>query len=118
MKLVIRKEEKGFDVVEWFIDDTLGDKYLGCFPLGHGPLLHVIIDVHWFKKTTPKLYIGPFQISKMTRLKKWITQYNKLDTKIPIFAIPEDPNNPNHILPWHPKKWEDIQNNQFSIVGR
>jgi hypothetical protein len=69
------------------------------------------------KKQPQTLYTSPFQISIMTRLKKKFTQYNKLDTKIPIFAILENPNNPNHILPWHLKKWEDIQNNQFSIVG-
>jgi len=36
---------------------------------------------------------------------------------VPIFAICEDLHNANHITPCKPKKWEDIQDNQFLIVG-
>jgi hypothetical protein len=76
-----------------------------------------MVDVHRFKKATPNIIYQPFSNIHNDEIKKKFKQYNKLDTKIPIFAILENPNNPNHILPWHLKKWEDIQNNQFSIVG-
>jgi hypothetical protein len=39
---------------------------------------------------------------------KKITQYNKFDTKVPIFAIHEDLHNVYHITPRKSKKWEDI----------
>jgi hypothetical protein len=48
---------------------------------------------------------------------KKITQYNKFDTKVPIFAILEDSHIVDHITPRKPKKWEDIYDNQFLIVG-
>jgi hypothetical protein len=36
---------------------------------------------------------------------------------MPIFVIPEDSYNANHIIPCKLKKWEDIQNNQKLIIG-
>jgi hypothetical protein len=45
-KLVVRKEEIKFNVVDYcFIDDVIGDEHLGCFPFGNDPLLSVMVYV-------------------------------------------------------------------------
>jgi hypothetical protein len=41
-------------------------------------------------------------------IKKKITQYNKFDTKMPIFAVPKNSHNVDHITPCKLKKWEDM----------
>jgi hypothetical protein len=67
-----------------------------------------MVDVHHFKKVPPNIVYHPlFNIHK-NKIKKRITQYNKFDTKVPIFAILEDTKNLRHILPQKPKKKEDI----------
>jgi len=60
-KLVVGREDKGFDVVEcWFVDDTLGNKFLGCFPFGNDPLSSVIVKVQHFKRTLANIVYYPF----------------------------------------------------------
>ncbi len=99
-KLVVRKEDKGFDVVEcWLVDDTLNNEFLGFFPFGNDSLPGVSINVHHFKITPPTIIYCPFSNIDKDGIKKIITQYNNFDTKVPIFAIPEDSHNANHITP-------------------
>ncbi len=64
-----------------------------------------------------RLFTIPFSKKHVNEIKTQITMYNKFDTKVPIFAISEDPKRPNYIFPHCPKKWKDIQNFQFLIVG-
>jgi hypothetical protein len=66
----------------------LGNEFLGCFPFGNDSLLGVSIDVHHFKRTTPNIVYCP--LSDIHKDKKKITQYNRFDTKVPIFAILEN----------------------------
>jgi hypothetical protein len=93
------------------IDDTLGNKFLGFFPFGNDPLPSVSIDIRCLKKTRPNIVYCPLSYIHKDEIKKKITQYNKFDTKLPIFAILEDPHNADHIIPRKSKKWEDIPNN-------
>jgi hypothetical protein len=86
----------------------LGNEFLGCFPLGNDLFLSVSIDVHCFKKTHSNIVYRPLSDIHKEEIKKKITQYNKFDTKVPIFEIPEDPHNADHITPQKLKKWEDI----------
>jgi hypothetical protein len=111
-KLVAQKENKGLNTIECqFIDDMLGNEFLGCFPFGNDLLPGVSIDVHCFKRAPPNIvYCLLIDIHK-DEIKKRITQYNKFDTKMPIFVILEDLHNAKHITPCKPKKWEDIQDN-------
>jgi hypothetical protein len=86
----------------------LGNEFLGFFPFGNDLLPSVSIDVHCFKRTPPNIVYHPLlDIHKDDFFKK-ITQYNKFDTKVPIFAIPKDSHNVTRIIPCKPKKWEDI----------
>jgi hypothetical protein len=111
-KLVVEKKDEGFDTAKCrLVNDTLGNEFLGCFPFGNDPFLNVSIDVHHFKKTPPNIVYCPLSDIHKDEIKKRITQYNKFDTKVPIFVIPEDLHNANHIIPRKPKKWEDIQDN-------
>jgi hypothetical protein len=70
------------------------------------------------KEHLPTLFIVHSLISTRMRLKKRSTQYNKFDTKVPIFVILEDLQNANHIIFCKPRKWEDIQDNQFLILNQ
>jgi hypothetical protein len=82
------------------------------------PVPGVMVDVHHFKKAPPNILCWPLLDIHKDKIKKKIMQYNKFDTKVPIFAIPKDPKSLGHILPQKPRKWEDIQNHQFLIVRR
>ncbi len=118
-KLVVRKENKGFNVANCqLIDHTLGNEFMGCFAFGNDPLPSVSIDVHCYNRTPANIVYHPLLDIHKDEIKKRITQYNKFDTKVPIFAILEDPLNVDHIILRKSKKWEDIQDNQFLIVGR
>ncbi len=90
------------------VNDTLGNEFLGCFPFGNDPLPSVSIDVHRFKRALPNILYRPLSDIHKDEIKERITQYNKFDTKVPIFAIPEDPLNVDHITLCKSKKWEDI----------
>jgi hypothetical protein len=87
----------------------LSNEFLGCFPFGNDSLPGVSINVHHFKITPPNIVYCPLLDIHKDGIKKIITQYNKFDTKVPIFAILEDLHNANHITPCKLKKWEDIQ---------
>jgi hypothetical protein len=100
------------------INNTLGNEFLGCFPFGHDPLPSVSIDVHHFKRAPPNIVYRPLLDIHKDDIKKIITQYNRFDTKVPIFVIHEDLQNANHIIPQKSKKCEDIKDNQFFIVGK
>jgi hypothetical protein len=89
----------------------LGNEFMGCFPFGNDLLLNISLDVHHFKKTLPNIVYHPFSDIHKDEILKRITQCNKFDTKVPIFVIPKNPHNSNHIFPHKPKKWEDIQDN-------
>jgi len=83
-KLVVGKEDKGFDVAECqLVNDTLGNEFLGCFPFGDDPLPSVSIDVHCFKKDMPTLYIVHSRISIRMRLKKISHNIISLTPKCP-----------------------------------
>ncbi len=59
-KLVVEKEDKGFNVAKCqLIDNTLGNEFLGCFLFANDSLLGVSIHVHHFKKTTPNIGYRP-----------------------------------------------------------
>ncbi len=91
-KLVVGREDKGFDVVEcWFIDDTLDNKFIGCFPFGNDPLLSIIVKVHHFKRAFANIVYYPFLDIHKDDIKKRIMQYNKFDTEKPIYVILENP---------------------------
>jgi hypothetical protein len=90
-KLVVKKEDKQFNMAKyWFVDDTLGNEFLGCFPFGNDLLLGVSIDVHRFKRAPPNIVYHPLLDIHKDEFLKRITQYNKFDTKVPIIAIHED----------------------------
>jgi hypothetical protein len=111
-KLVVRKEDKGFNVTKCrFVDDTLGNEFMGCFPFGNHLLQGVSIDVHRFTKALPNIVYCPFSNVHKDDFFIKITQYNKFETNVPIFVIPEDPHSVEHITPYKSKKWEDIQDN-------
>ncbi len=95
----------------------MNNEFLGCFPFGNDSILGVSIDFHCFKITPPNIVYCPLSDIHKDGVKKIITKYNKFDTKVPIFAIHEDPHNANHVTPCKPQKWEDILDNQFLIVG-
>jgi hypothetical protein len=117
-KLVVEKEDKIFDAIECqFVDDTLGNEFLGCFPFGNDSLPSVSIDVHYFKRAPPNIVYRPLSDIHKGDFFIKITQYNKFDAKVPIFAILEDSHNAKNNIPRKPKKWEDIQNNHILIVG-
>jgi hypothetical protein len=85
------------------------------FPLGNDLIPSVKVDLHRFKIAPPNIVYQPFLDIHKDKIKKRITQYNKFDTKVPVFVILKDPK--NQILPRKLKKWEDIQNHQFLIIG-
>lgn len=117
-KLMIEKEDKGFDVAKCqLVNDKLGNEFMGCFPFGNDPFPSISIDVHCFKRAPPNIVYFSLSDIHKEEIEKMITQYNKFDTEMPIFVIP-DLRNANHIIPHKPKKWEDTQDNQFSIVGK
>jgi len=77
-KLVVGKEDKRFDVVECqFINDTLGNKFLGFFPFGNDPLSGVTIKVHHLKRAPTNIVYHPFLDIHKDDIKKRIMQYNK-----------------------------------------
>jgi hypothetical protein len=82
------------------------------------PVPDVMVDVHHFKKVPPNIVCWPFLDIHKDEIKKRITQYNKFDMKVPIFATPKDSKSLGHILPQKLRKWEDIWNHQFLIVRR
>jgi hypothetical protein len=74
-KLVVGKDEKGFDVTECrLVDDTLGNKFLDCFLLENDLILGVKVDVHCFKKMPPHIIYQPFSNIHKEKIKKRITQ--------------------------------------------
>jgi hypothetical protein len=53
-----------------------------------------MVDIHHFKKVFPNIVCGPLLDIHKDKIKKRIMQYNKFDTKVPIFVIPKDPKSP------------------------
>jgi hypothetical protein len=118
-KIVMGKKTKGFDLVECHVKDvTIRKEYANMFQLGFAPVKDVRLLVNRFKRSSPKIVYYPLSREHVNKIKTQIVIYNKYDTKVPIFVIPEDPERPNFILPHHPKKWEEIHNLQFLIVGK
>jgi RecJ-like exonuclease len=76
---------------------TTNNEFLGCFPFGKDLLLGVSIDVHFFKRAIPNIVYHPLSDIHKDEIKTRITQYNKFDTKVPIFAILEEAQNADHI---------------------
>lgn len=108
-KLVVEKENNGFDGAKCqLIDDALGNEFLGFFPFGNDSFPSISIDVRHFKRALPNIVYCALSDIHKDEIKKRITQYNKFDTKMPIFAIPEDLHNADHITPCKLNKWEDI----------
>ncbi len=112
------KEVKSFDFVECHIKDAMiGEEYANLFPLGFSSIKGANIFINHFKRLPPEMIYHPFSQKHVNEIKMQIIVYNKFDIKVPIFTISKDLEKPNCILPRHPKKWEDIQNFQFFIVG-
>jgi hypothetical protein len=84
----------------------LGNKFLGCFLFENDPFLGVSIDVCHFKKSPPNIAYHPF--SDIHKGEIFFKSHN---------IISLTPHNADHITPRKLKKWEDIQDNQFLIVG-
>jgi hypothetical protein len=112
------KEAKGFDPIECRIKDiTIGEEYAKSFPLGFTLVKDVKLHVNQFKRSPLEIIYHPFSREHVNKIKTQITIYNKFDTKAPIFAILENLERPNSIIPHRPRKWEDIHNLQFLIVN-
>jgi hypothetical protein len=110
--------KKGFNLVECNMKDvTIGEENVKSFPLGFALVKDMNSLVNRFKRSPPKIVYRPFSRKHVNEIKTRIIVYNKFDTKVPIFMILDDPKRPNCILPHRPKKWEDIQNLQFLIIG-
>jgi hypothetical protein len=95
----------------------LGNEFLGCFPFGNDLFLGISIDVHRFKRAPPNIVYYLLSNIHKNEIKNKITQYNKFDTKMPIFAILKDPHNADHITFHKLNKWEDIQDIQYLIIN-
>jgi hypothetical protein len=95
----------------------IGKEYSNLFPLGIFLVQGVNLPINRFKTSPPKIIYHLLSKKHVNEIKMRIIVYNKFDTKVPIFAIPEDPERPNYILPCCPRKWEYIQNFQFLIVS-
>jgi len=59
-------------------------------------------------QAVPNIVYHPLSDIHKDEIKTIITQYNKFDTKVPIFAIFEYPQNVDHITLHKLRKWEDI----------
>jgi hypothetical protein len=117
-KIIMGKEAKGFDLVECHIKDTtIGEEYANLFPLGFTPVEGVNLPINYFKRSPPEIVYLTLSKKHVNEINTQIIVYNKFDTKVPIFTIPEGPERPNYILPRCLKKWEDIQNFQFLIIN-
>ncbi len=88
------------------------EDYVVYFLFGIALVPNVEIEVYIFKQSPPNIIYRPFLNIHVDEIKKTIVQYNKYDTKVSIFAIPEDPKNPN----CKPKSWKEIENHQFLII--
>jgi hypothetical protein len=94
-KIVMGKKTKGFDLVECHVKDaTIRKEYANMFPLGFAPVKDVRLLVDRFKRSPPKIVYYPLFREHVNKIKTQITIYNKYDTKVPIFVIPEDPERP------------------------
>lgn len=73
-KLVVSKDEKGFDVAKCqLVDDTLGDKFFNCFPFINDPILGVIVNIHHFKRVAFNIVYQSFSNIQKDKIKKRIT---------------------------------------------
>jgi hypothetical protein len=112
------KEAKDFDLVECHIKDAMiGEEYVSLFPICFTPIKDMRLPIDRFKRSPSKIIYCPLSREHVNKISTRITFYNKFDTKVPIFTILEDLKRFNFILPCRPKKWEDIHNLQFLIVG-
>jgi hypothetical protein len=117
-KFILGKEGKGFDAIECHLKDNIIYKeYSNSFPLQFALVKDVIIIIDRFKRVPPKVVYHPLSKAHVNKIKTRIIVYNKFDTKVPIFAIPKDPDRPDFILPHAPRTWEEIKDLQFLIVG-
>ncbi len=89
-KLVVDKDEKGFDVVECqlVIHWKMSFQIISLLEMVQLWVLQSTFIV--FKEGPQTLYIGLSRIYIRTKSKK-IMQCNKFDMKVPIFVIPKDP---------------------------
>jgi hypothetical protein len=118
-KLVVEKVNKGFDKAKcWLINDALGNEFLGYFPFGNDSFLGISINVHRFKRAPPNIVYYLLSDIHKNEIKNKITQYNKFDTKMPIFAIPKDLHNADHITLHKLNKWVHIQDSQYLIINK
>lgn len=115
-KLVLGKEEKGFDVVECRLKDNTIE-YLNSFPLGFALVKDVLVSMDRFKRVLVKIVYHPLSKAHVNKIKTHITIYNKFDTRVLIFTIPKDQDKPNFIFPRALKTWEEIMDLQVFIVG-
>lgn len=91
VKLVMGKADK--DLTWQSVESSMTHQatFFGCFPFGNDPLSGVTVKVHHFKRTPVNIVYHPFLDVHNDDIKKRIMQYNKFDTKKPIFVILEKP---------------------------
>jgi hypothetical protein len=117
-RVIMGKEVKGFDPVECHIKDAMiGKEYSNLFPFGFSSIQGVNLPINHFKRSPVEIIYNLLSKKHVNEIKMRIIVYNNFDTKVLIFAIPEDPERPNCILPCCPRKWEYIQNFQILIVS-
>ncbi len=77
----------------------------------------VLISVDGFKRALLEIVYCPLSKAHVNEIKTHITVYNKFDTKAFIFAILEDQDRLDSILPCASKTWKEIKDLQFFIMG-
>lgn len=98
-KLVLGKEEKGFDIVECQLkDEIISDEYFSSFSLRFIPMRDVLLHVTNFLKAPLDIVDHPLYKAPHKQNKNCIMCYNKFHMKVSIFAILEDSKKPNDIL--------------------
>jgi hypothetical protein len=115
-KLIMGKEEKGFDVVECHLKDNKIE-YSNSFPLGFALVKDILVSMDRFKRAPLKIVYCPLLKAHVNEIKTRIIVHNKFDTKVPIFTIPKDQDRREFIFPRAPRTWEEIKDLQVFIVG-
>ncbi len=87
------KEDKGWNAKEYhFVDKRIKEEYSMCFPFGHHPNFDMTIPIEI------QMVYQPMLNNHVDEIKRQITQYNKFNTKAPIFAILKYLAEPNCIM--------------------
>jgi hypothetical protein len=116
--LVMKKYSKGLDETKCkHVDESIKSELFDYFLLGNKPIEGVKVHVDKSLPPPRRLVYCPLSDTHKNEIKHQILMFHYINQQHPIFAIPNDLNNPTKILETNIKNYYSLSGSVFFIMG-